>query len=110
LILLALGLGWILASLGVFIRDIGQVMPIVSQILFFVTPIFYKPESIPVQFQFLAAINPLAMIVDNFRKILIWSELFTVRDWAAWTFIFGIVAILGYVWFMGTKKGFADVL
>lgn len=110
LLMLTLGLGWFLASLGVYIRDIGQVIGVVTTVLFFMTPIFYSADSVPHSFQVIMRLNPLTMIVENFRKLLIWEEMFAIRPWAIWTVLFFILFIGGYTWFMATKKGFADVL
>lgn len=110
LILLSLGLSWFLASAGVYIRDIGQVVIIVTQVLFFITPIFYPVESVPESLRFIALINPLTIIVDNFRRLLLWGDFFALKPWVIWTALSFVFAILGYTWFTVTKKGFADVI
>lgn len=110
LIFLTLGLSWFLSSLGVFIRDIGQAVVVVVQVLFFTTPIFYPITSVPEGFQAILKINPLTEIVNFFRHTLLLNH---PVDWFAWgrlTLLTIIFALLGYVWFMKTKKGFADVL
>lgn len=108
--LLALGFGWFLASLGVYIRDIGQGIAVVMQLLLFATPVLYPATSIPTQYSILIKINPLAMIVGDFRNLLLWGQLFPIKEWAFWLLFSFTLSIAGYVWFMGTKKGFADVL
>jgi lipopolysaccharide transport system permease protein len=110
LILLALGLGWFTSSLGVYIRDVGQIVSLAMQVLFFMSPIFYSSNSVPARLQFVLKINPLASIVESFRDILRWGLLFPLKDWFMWTVIAGILALLGYIWFMATKRGFADVV
>ena len=110
LILFTLGLAWFLASLGVFIRDVGQSVGIILQILFFMTPIFYSADSVPDVLKGIIVLNPLSFIIDCFRQTLIWNK---PIDWPAWglvTFFSFIFAILGYAWFIATKKGFADVM
>jgi lipopolysaccharide transport system permease protein len=52
LLMFALGLGWLLASLGVFVRDISYTIGLVVQALFFLTPIFYPLASVPPAFRF----------------------------------------------------------
>jgi lipopolysaccharide transport system permease protein len=108
--LLSLGFGWFLASLGVYIRDIGQGIAIVMQLLLFATPVLYPATSIPEQYHLLIKINPLAMIVGDFRNLLLWGQLFPIKEWLFWLILSIILSIVGYVWFMGTKKGFPDVL
>lgn len=110
LILLCLGLSWFLASLGVFIRDIGQIIGVVVQIMFFMTPIFYPLSRIPAQIQIVLYLNPLTFIVNHFRRVVLWGQM---PDWGEFiivTILAGIICLLGYIWFMKSKKTFADVL
>ncbi|MGZ9225168.1 MAG: ABC transporter permease [Anaerolineales bacterium] len=110
LILITLGLGWFLSSLGVFVRDVGQAINIVVQVLLFVTPIFYSASQVPGALKFLVILNPLSPIIESFRRILIWNEFI---DWGAWgiaTLISALVAILGFAWFITTKRAFSDVM
>jgi lipopolysaccharide transport system permease protein len=109
LVLLVLGAGWFLASLGVYVRDIGQVVSVVITVLFFLTPIFYPASAVPGRMHLITKINPLAMIVEDFRDLLVWSQMFSLKEWAAWTVLLAALCMLGYIWFIGTKKGFADV-
>ena len=110
LILLTLGSAWFLASLGVYIRDIALVISLALQVLLFLSPIFYSINAVPERFQTILRLNPLTMIVTNFRSVLLWGEMFPVGEWAMWLVISAICAVLGFMWFMWTKKGFADVL
>lgn len=110
LILLSLGLSWLLSALGVYFRDFSQLIPLITQILFFLTPVVYPPTSIPQNLQWAAKINPLAMVIANFRNLLIWNTSFQLKEWAIWTVITGFIAVIGYGFFLWAKKGFADVL
>jgi lipopolysaccharide transport system permease protein len=110
LILLTLGLAWFLAALGVFIRDIGLLITLALQVLLFVSPIFYEITAVPPRFQAILRLNPLTMIVTNFRNLLLWGEPLDWLPWAIWLVISAIVAVTGYAWFMWSKKGFADVI
>lgn len=110
LILITLGLAWFLASLGVFVRDIGQAIPVIVQILFFMTPIFYSADRVPNTLRFLVILNPLSFIVDGFRRVLIWNEFLDWRSWGMVTVVSAFVAILGFAWFSATKKAFSDVM
>lgn len=110
LLMLTLGLSWFLSALGVYLRDVGQVITILLQMLFFLTPIFYTQETMPEKIRWLANINPLAVIVENFRRVLMRGE---APDWlllGATSGVSVVVLVAGYVWFMKTKQGFADVL
>lgn len=110
LLFLSLGLMWFLASLGVFIRDIGYTVALVVQVLFFLTPIFYKLENIPEPLQTFIRFNPLASIVENVRRVVLWGRMPSWFGFALWLMLTGAVMILGYAWFMKTKKAFADVI
>jgi lipopolysaccharide transport system permease protein len=110
LVLLSLGLTWFLSSLGVFLRDVGYVVGLIVQVLFFVTPIFYALEQVPPSLQTPLRINPLTPVVQNFRRSIFggappdWIELLL------WIVATGTIMMFGYAWFMKTKKAFADVV
>jgi len=110
LILAALGLGWFLASLGVFLRDVGQVIGVITTILMFLAPIFYPLEAIPEEYRVWILANPLTFIIIQSREVLIWGGL---PDWYGLSlyFFFSLVVLwMGFWWFQVTRKGFADVL
>lgn len=110
LLLLALGLSWLLASIGVFVRDTGQVVGIVLNVLMYLTPLFYTIEQMPESFQSVMRLNPLSVIVESGRGILMYDR---APDWgwlAGITVLSFLVMQLGFAWFMKTKRGFADVL
>jgi len=110
LVFLSLGLSWFLASLGVFIRDINYTVTLIVQVLFFATPIFYPLQAIPEPYQTIIRLNPLTSVVENFRRVILWGLL---PDWgslAFWIVAAGALLLLGYAWFMKTKKAFADVI
>ncbi|WIX33792.1 ABC transporter permease [Salinicola sp. JS01] len=110
LCLLALGLGWILASLGVFLRDIGQTMSLVTTMLLFLSPVFYPLSALPETFRPFILANPLTFIIEQMRRVVIAGQM---PDWSGLA-LYGIAALIiawaGFVWFQKTRKGFADVL
>jgi lipopolysaccharide transport system permease protein len=110
LLLLTVGLSWFLAGLGVFIRDIGHVMGIVSTALLFMSPAFFPIEQIPQSLRLLVHLNPLTLPINQVRQVLIWG---TMPDWSAfsvWLLVSLAIAWLGFWWFQRTRPGFADVL
>ncbi|MFJ7736048.1 ABC transporter permease [Lysinibacillus sp. NPDC097287] len=110
LLLISLGLAWFLASLGVYIRDIGQIISIAVPALMFMSPIFYPISSIPEEFQFIYSLNPITYVVEDMRRAIIWGQQ-PNWSWLIIEFFVGLViAVLGYIWFKKTRKGFADVL
>lgn len=108
--LLGLGITWFVASLGVYLRDVGYLIGVILQVLNFATPIFYPITAIPEAYRGWMHLNPLTAQVDLVRGVLIVGEVGDPITWAV-TYILSLaVAFLGYLWFMITRKGFADVL
>lgn len=110
LIFAVIGLSWFLASLGVYLRDIGQITGIFTMVLMFLSPVFYPISALPEKYQVLLYINPLTLIIEESRKVLIFGSL---PDWKSLggAFLVGLaIAATGFWWFQKTRKGFADVL
>ncbi len=110
LVLATMGIAWILTSLGVFVRDITQVIGILTTVLLFLSPIFYPISALPKEYQLLLHINPLTFMIEEARNVLIWGRM---PDWMGWAIYFAVslaVAWIGFWWFQKTRKGFADVL
>ena len=110
LILLTVGLSWLLASLGVFLRDMSQVIGVITTVLLFLSPIVYPVSALPENYQPFVWINPLTLIIEQARDIMIWGRSF---DWGTWLISCAVsiaMAWLGFAWFQKTRKGFADVL
>lgn len=104
------GLAWILASLGVYIRDVGQTVNIFTTVMLFISPVFFPVTSLPERFQVWIMANPLTFIIEQAREVLIFGH---QPDWAGlglYTLVALIVTWAGYAWFQKTRKGFADVL
>jgi len=97
-------------TLGVFIRDITHLLGVAVQMLFFLTPIFYPLEAIPYPYRLILHLNPLTFVVNHFRRVILFGQL---PDWGEFlimtTAMLG-VCLLGYIWFMKSKKTFADVV
>lgn len=110
LLLLSAGVSFFVASLGVYLRDVQQLIAIVTQILFFMTPIFYPIEIVPQSMRWVLEINPLSTIVDQTRNIFLFGRLPDLMPTALVYLVSFFVFQCGLVWFIKTKKGFADVL
>ena len=110
LVFLSIGVGWMLSALGVFLRDIGYVMNVVTQALVFVTPVFFPVENVAEKYRIFMYINPLSAVVENARTVLLRGEM---PDWM-WLLkvtLFSLVFMqIGYIFFMKSKKAFADVI
>jgi lipopolysaccharide transport system permease protein len=110
LFFLCLGTSWFLSSLGVFIRDLTQGIPILVQILFFLTPVVYPLEQVPENLRAVLLANPLTTILDCFRQVVLFGGQLPWIHWAWTTLALMLFAGAGYFWFIRTKKGFADVV
>ncbi len=110
LLLLCLGLSWIVASVGVFIRDLQQVMALVVTVLMFLSPIFYPVSALPESFQRIIYLNPLTLIIENARAVLIEGQMPNWQALGIFTAASLLVCQIGYWWFMRTRKGFNDVV
>lgn len=110
LFMITLGLGLFIAALGVYLRDLPQLLAILLQVMFFLTPIFYPIESVPAVMRTVLSWNPMFYIVEGVRKVLLYGEVPSIAQWLIPWGVGFLFLGLGYVWFMKTKKGFADVL
>jgi lipopolysaccharide transport system permease protein len=110
LLLLIMGLSWLLASIGVFVRDIGQFIGLVLTMLLFMSPIFYPASALPESVRDYLFLNPLTFIIEQTRGAILLGQF---PDWAGLAF-YCMIALLfawaGLMWFNKTRKGFADVL
>lgn len=110
LVLFVMGLSWALASLGVFLRDVGQIIGIAVQMLMFMTPIFYPASALPERFQLVMFFNPMTPPIEMMRDVMYWGRIPDLELWLAWMLASIVTALLGFAWFQKTRKGFADVL
>jgi len=108
--LFSVGIGWIAASLQVYLRDTVQMVSVILTFWFWLTPIFITEGQVPERLQFVLAGNPLAYIVRAYRQALLTYQAPSLEE-------FGIVAacaagtfIAGGLFFRHMKRGFADVL
>ncbi len=105
-----LGAAWLIASLGVFLRDTAQAIGLVLTAWMFLTPIIYPETNVPKAYRSLININPFTSLVRSYRRIMLEG---LAPDWGglAYFTIFALLLFLfGYWWFARTRKGFADVI
>jgi lipopolysaccharide transport system permease protein len=110
LIFVTLGVTWFLASLGVYIRDISHTIGLITTILIFLSPVFYPLSTLPPNMQFWVMLNPLTLIIEESRKVLLFGEM---PNWTSLSIYFLCSLVIvsgGFWWFQKTRKGFADVL
>jgi lipopolysaccharide transport system permease protein len=105
-----MGICWLLSSIGVYLRDVGQTVLVLTTVLLFLSPVFYPITSVPQQVQVLLLLNPLTFIIEEARRVVIWGELPNWGGLALYSLASLLVAWLGFWWFQKTRKGFADVV
>ncbi len=110
IVLLSLGAVWFISSIGIYLRDLGHVVGLLTTALLFLSPIFYPASAVPAAFQAYYALNPFVHILETSRAVLFhgsppeWGALI-ISILGSWLF-----AWLGFIWFMKAKKGFSDVI
>jgi lipopolysaccharide transport system permease protein len=109
-LLLTLGGAWLVASLGVFVRDTAQVLGLLLMAWMYLTPIIYPEQVVPERFRPALELNPFTPLVRSYRRALLEGA---PPDWAglAYTTVLALAFfLLGYWWFARTRKNFADVI
>ncbi len=109
-VFLIMGLSWFLASIGVFLRDINQLIGIVLTALLFLSPIFYPISAVPDTVQSYLYWNPLTFIVEQMRQVLIWGNWPDGFGLFIYFCLSSVIFATGWLWFVKTSKGFSDVL
>jgi len=110
-ILFSLGLGWFFSAIGVFVRDIGQLMQFLTLALMYCSAIFYPIDRVIVAgFYPVLKFNPLAHIIEQSRRIVLWNDPLQIQPVIYVYCSAFAVFFFGYFVFNRLKKGFADVL
>ena len=108
--LFAIGIGWIVSSLHVFLRDTAQFLGVVMMVWFWLTPLFMEESTFPKGLRLLLVVNPMYYVVRAYRAVLLESTMPSLGDLGI-TVAFGVVAFtIGGLFFRYMKRGFADVL
>ena len=110
LCLATLGVTWFLASVGVFLRDVRQLVGAITTAMMFLSPIFYPVTAVPESYRWLLYFNPLTITLEASKDVLFWGRIPDPGAWAADLLAGWLIAWLGYAWFMKTRKAFADVV
>lgn len=110
LVVLCLAIAWLLSALGVYLRDINQVTPLLSLSMLFLSTAMMPLESVPESYRWVFELNPLSFIIDQARAVLLWQQM---PDWAGLGKYLLVALALAYgarYVFAATRRGFADVL
>ena len=105
-----MGLSWALASIGVFLRDVTQIIGVLTTALMFLSPIFYPATAFPEDYRYVLYLNPLTTVVEQTRDVLFWGKTPDFFMLGIYWMVSTSIAWLGFAWFQKTRKGFADVL
>jgi len=108
-VLFTAGVAWFLAALGVFVRDLGQVMGFVLTLWFFLTPICYPEASLPPSAALLLSKNPIYVLVRGYRAIFENQAPAFGPLWKLWL-LAAVVFVLGHAWFYKLRKSFPDMM
>lgn len=110
LVILSAGVSYFLAALGVFVRDVAQVIAVAIQLFMYLAPVIYPREVLPAKFAWLMAFNPITVPVEQFRNILNYGLLPDPKALLLHALAGCLVAWVGRLFFEKTRHGFADVL
>ena len=110
IILTTLGVTWILAGLGVYIRDIAQFTLIMTMVMMFLSPVFYPVSALPAQLRPWLYLNPLTFVIEQGRAVLIFGQLPQWGGLAKHLAVGLVVASIGFWLFQKLRRGFADVV
>lgn len=102
-----LSIGLVLGVLNVFMRDIEVVVPIVTQLLFWFSPIVYMPSALPEHFAQLLALNPMAGLVQAYQAALVFNE-WPQLQWLLYPFVLTVVSLVIARWLV--KRCFTQMV
>ncbi len=108
--LLVIGVAWVVAALGAYIRDIGQMTGIMTTAMLFLSPTFYPLTAVPEGLRALVHLNPLTFPVLQTRASLLGIGEFDWTGLAAYSVTAVAMAAFGYWFFQRMRAGFADVV
>jgi len=108
--LLTIGLSLIIATLNVFYRDVQHIMGIVVSLLFYLTPVFYRPDAVAEEYQMLLMLNPMAVMVTSYRAVTFYGA---APEWGL-LLLTGAVSValcgLGYLVYRTQQHNVIDAL
>lgn len=106
----AVGIGWILSSVNVYIRDVQQIVGVALMGLFFFTPIFYSPSIVPGMALTVLKLNPMYHMVEGYRLALLAGKSLPIGDIAYLAVVSCLTFGVGGIFFRKLKPEFAEVL
>nr|WP_315232783.1 ABC transporter permease [uncultured Albidiferax sp.] len=109
-IFLILGIVLLLSALGVYVRDLISMTPIVTQVLMFLSPVLYPIEHVPANLRWIFSANPLTFVVEQTRAMLMTTTTFPWETWCIYSLMSFAIGLLGLKVFRTLRPGFADII
>ncbi len=110
LVLYGLGLAWCLSALNLYLRDIGHSATPVSNLILFLSPVFYPASTIPTKLAWINSVNPIAWASELLRGLLMRGQWPDPSTWLIHLTISLLIAWTGMRLFNRLKPGFSDVI
>ena len=110
MILFAVGLGWIVSSINVYLKDVRQVIGIIMMAWMYFTPLFYSPNIIPATLLPIFKLNPMYHVVFGYRYAILAGRMLPLGDFLYLAFVSLFTFAIGGIFFRKLKPGFAEVL
>lgn len=110
LALMTVGVCWVVSSLGVYVRDLQQAVPVVATAMLFLSSAIIPVDALSPRYQAIFRANPLTFFIDQVREVALWGRL---PDWEGLglRYVVALVIVYAcYAWFRAVRRGFADVL
>ena len=110
-LVIALGVGLWLAALNVLYRDVGYVLPVLTQLWLFLSPVGYSSATIPEKLQLLYAFNPMTGVIEAFRWAMLGEATATLGLQIAISVVVGLILLVsGMFFFRRMERTFADMI
>jgi len=113
MIVLLLGISWLTSSLSLFLRDTGQIVTMILQFAFWLTPIFWSPKNLPPSILNLIKLNPVYYVVEGYRESFIYKTWFWEQHYMMSLYFWCVTLsffLLGAIVFRRLRPHFGDVL
>ena len=105
-----LALGWALSALGVYLRDLGQVIGVAVNLLLFLSAVFYPLDALPARWQPVLQLNPIVVVIEQTRRVAVNGT----APSALYVVVGSLLGLMACEWsfrlFQKARRGFADVL
>lgn len=109
-VLFVIGLVLILSAIGVYVRDVNQIIGIIITMILFLSPIFYPASALPEQYHILFTLNPLTIPIETTRQIMHFGNVLNLKPLMLYTMFAVFFQFAGIAIFQKLRKGFSDVM